>query len=90
MATSPFRFLSNSLSLFLVSLFFLAASGMGRSQEGEKKGGRPKLEDYQYFHEPNGEDLLSPEGAFLTDGRNRILCRAYNAPHSPSRERPKT
>ena len=27
----------------------------------------PKINDYQYFLERNGEDILSPEGAYLTD-----------------------
>lgn len=59
----------------------------------------PKVNDYQYFLERNGEDTLSPEGAYLTDmltdeavgfiGQKAVLENpfflylAYNAPHSP-------
>ncbi|MDF1739654.1 MAG: sulfatase-like hydrolase/transferase [Verrucomicrobiales bacterium] len=59
----------------------------------------PKINDYQYFIERNGEPFKSPEGAYLTDmlsgaGSKFIATRAseekpfflymaYNAPHSP-------
>ena len=59
----------------------------------------PKVNDYQYFLERNGEKYLSPEGAYLTDmlteesiefirasaRKNQpfFLYLAYNAPHSP-------
>ena len=59
----------------------------------------PKINDYQYFLERNGEAFKSPEGAYLTDmlsdeGADYIakksakakpffLYMAYNAPHSP-------
>lgn len=58
----------------------------------------PKLNDYQYFLERNGQSIRSPEGAYLTDTltdeavdfiRNNdadqpfFLYLAYNAPHSP-------
>ncbi len=59
----------------------------------------PKINDYQYFLERNGEPFKSPEGAYLTDmlsgeGADFIskraaeekpffLYMAYNAPHSP-------
>jgi len=59
----------------------------------------PKVNDYQYFLERNGEDVLSPEGAYLTDTLSEeaadfirkssegekpfFLYLSYNAPHSP-------
>lgn len=59
----------------------------------------PKVNDYQYFLERNGEDILSPEGAYLTDALSEeavnfiqkssadedpfFLFLSYNAPHSP-------
>tara|TARA_R110002049_G_scaffold2750_4_gene21916 strand:+ start:62608 stop:64143 length:1536 start_codon:yes stop_codon:yes gene_type:complete len=59
----------------------------------------PKVNDYQYFLERNGQDIRSPEGAYLTDmltdeaakfiagGANQqqpfFVYLAYNAPHSP-------
>lgn len=59
----------------------------------------PKINDYQYFLERNGEEILSPEGAYLTDTLTEegiafmkagiekeqpfFLYLAYNAPHSP-------
>lgn len=59
----------------------------------------PKVNDYQYFLERNGETYLSPEGAYLTDMLTEeatsfisksaqqetpfFLYLAYNAPHSP-------
>jgi len=59
----------------------------------------PKVNDYQYFLERNGEDIRSPEGAYLTDmfsdeavsyikrhsqgDKPFFLYLAYNAPHSP-------
>lgn len=59
----------------------------------------PKINDYQYFLERNGEDYMSPEGAYLTDMLTEaatgfiagsaakkepfFLYLAYNAPHSP-------
>lgn len=59
----------------------------------------PKINDYQYFLERNGEEFKSPEGAYLTDmlsdegtnfiskhpaeGKPFFLYMAYNAPHSP-------
>lgn len=59
----------------------------------------PKVNDYQYFLERNGKDILSPEGAYLTDmltdGAAEFIGKAadrekpffiylaYNAPHSP-------
>ena len=63
----------------------------------------PKINDYQYFLQQNGDDYLSPEGAYLTDmfseravnfiGRQAgagdpfFLYLAYNAPHSPLQAR---
>lgn len=59
----------------------------------------PKINDYQYFLERNGEEIRSPEGAYLTDMLSDeaidfvsanaakqnpfFLYLAYNAPHSP-------
>lgn len=59
----------------------------------------PKINDYQYFLERNGEEIRSPEGEYLTDmltdeavkfiqadARSEkpfFLYLAYNAPHSP-------
>lgn len=59
----------------------------------------PKINDYQYFLERNGEEIRSPEGAYLTDTLTEegiafmkagiekkqpfFLYLAYNAPHSP-------
>jgi arylsulfatase A-like enzyme len=59
----------------------------------------PKINDYQYFLQRNGKDILSPEGAYLTDTltdeavkfmtesaagqKPFFLYLAYNAPHSP-------
>lgn len=59
----------------------------------------PKINDYQYFLERNGEDIHSPEGAYITDmfsdeavkfisksaasKKPFFLYLAYNAPHSP-------
>ena len=59
----------------------------------------PKINDYQYFLERDGEDIQSPEGAYITDMFSDeavsfisksaeteepfFLYLAYNAPHSP-------
>lgn len=59
----------------------------------------PKVNDYQYFLERNGEKYLSPEGEYLTDMLSDEACLfirksattdppfflylAYNSPHSP-------
>lgn len=59
----------------------------------------PKINDYQYFLERNGNDYRSPDGAYLTDMFSEDAVRfisthstktnpfflylAYNAPHSP-------
>ncbi|MDF1858945.1 MAG: sulfatase-like hydrolase/transferase [Verrucomicrobiales bacterium] len=59
----------------------------------------PKINDYQYFLERNGEEIHSPEGAYITDTFTKeaidfigkgvekekpfFLYLAYNAPHSP-------
>lgn len=59
----------------------------------------PKVNDYQFFLERNGEEIMSPEGAYLTDTLTEeaikfmrqgvanekpfFLYLAYNAPHSP-------
>ncbi|MDF1823639.1 MAG: sulfatase-like hydrolase/transferase [Verrucomicrobiales bacterium] len=59
----------------------------------------PKVNDYQFFLEKNGEDIMSPDGVYLTDTLTEeainfmktgiqkeepfFLYLAYNAPHSP-------
>ena len=59
----------------------------------------PKINDYQYFLERNGQDIRSPQGAYITDmfsdeavgyirkssesGKPFFLYLAHNAPHSP-------
>lgn len=59
----------------------------------------PKINDYQFFLERNGEDIMSPEGAYITDMFSDetvdfisktaktddpfFIYLAYNAPHSP-------